>query len=58
MLTVVADYFADRNPLFAFEDPYPVLNYSGSLIPVKIPLRDVNAIVNDAEMLLTANVGA
>lgn len=57
VLTIVADYFAERYPIFSFEDPYPILDYSGALIPVKVPLRDVDATVNDDEMILTANVG-
>ncbi len=60
VLTVVADYFANRNPIFEFEDPYPVLDYTGPvpLIPVKIPMRNVGVAVNDDEMILSADVGA
>jgi hypothetical protein len=56
--TIVADYFADRFPLFEFEDPYPILDYAGPLIPVKVPIRDVAVAINTDEMILTANVGA
>lgn len=60
VLTVVADYFANRYPIFEFEDPYPVLDYTGSipLIPVKIPMRNVAVAINDDEMILSADVGA
>lgn len=56
--TIVADYFANRYPIFAFEDPYPILNYSGPLIPVKIPVRNPAVTVNDVELIVTADVGA
>jgi len=56
--TIVADYFADRYPIFEFEDPFPVLDYDGPLIPVKIPVRGVGVNITDDEMILTADVGA
>lgn len=56
--TAVADYFARQNPIYEFEDPYPVLPSSGGLIPVKIPLRDLTATVNSKEMIVLAHVGA
>jgi hypothetical protein len=55
--TTVADYFANRYPLFEFEDPYPILGYDGPLIPVKVPVLDLAVSVSDTEMALTANVG-
>ena len=55
--TAVADYFASRNPIFSVEDPFPILQYSGPLIPVKIPLRNVAVQVNDDEMILSLDVG-
>ena len=56
--TAVADYFAAQNPLYEFEDPYPILPASGGLIPVKIPIRDLTSHVNSKEMVVEANVGA
>jgi len=56
--TAVADYFAAQNPLYEFEDPYPILPASGGLIPVKIPIRDLTSTVNSKEMVVQANVGA
>jgi hypothetical protein len=58
METAVADYFAAQHPLYEFEDPYPILPSSGGLIPVKIPIRDLDSHVNSKEMIVTANVGA
>ena len=56
----VADYFANKNPIFEFEDPYPILDAvpSTPLIPVKIPIRDASVRVTDTEMILEANVGS
>jgi hypothetical protein len=56
--TAVADYFASQNPIYEFEDPYPVLPASGGLIPVKVPIRDLAASVNSKEMVVTADIGA
>lgn len=55
--TAVADYFANQYPIYQFEDPYPILESSGGLIPVKIPLRDLKATVNSEEMVIQADVG-
>jgi hypothetical protein len=56
--TVVADFLANRFPIFEVEDPYPILKASGALIPVKVPLRNVAVGIDDSEMTLTADVGA
>jgi len=54
--TAVADYFANKNPIWKFEDPYPILT-GGPLIPVKIPLRNLKADVNSKEMIVTGDIG-
>jgi hypothetical protein len=56
--TAIADYFASRNPIYTFEDPYPILPGTPTLIPVKIPIRNLTAAVNSREMVVEANVGA
>jgi len=56
--TAIADYFASENPIDLFEDPFPVLQASGGLIPVKIPIRNLTATVNSKEMVVVADVGA
>jgi len=58
VVTIVADYFANKYPIFALEDPYPILGYDGPLIPVKVPLRNMGVAVSDTEMVLAADVGA
>ncbi|HLH44508.1 MAG TPA: hypothetical protein VKV74_16065 [Bryobacteraceae bacterium] len=55
--TAVADYFASQNPIYEFEDPFPIIT-GGGLIPVKIPIRDLDSHVNSKEMIVEANVGA
>jgi hypothetical protein len=57
ILTFIADYFANKTPIVELEDPYPVLPYSGTLIPVKLPIQDFTVMVNDVEMIIQANVG-
>ena len=54
--TAVADYFANKYPIYEFEDPYPILT-DGPLIPVKIPLRNLMANVNSKEMIVTGDIG-
>lgn len=54
--TVVADYFANKYPIYEFEDPYPILK-DPPLIPVKFPLRDLKADVNSKEMIVTGDIG-
>ncbi len=56
--TAIADYFASKYPLYQFEDPFPILQASGGLIPVKIPIRDLAATIDAQEMIVQANVGA
>lgn len=55
--TAVADYFANQYPIYEFEDPYPVLSASAGLIPVKIPVRNLSALVNAKEMVVLGDVG-
>ena len=57
VVTLVADYFANRYPFLQFEDPIQVLEQAGGLIPVKVPIRDLDVLVTDDEMVVSANVG-
>ncbi|MEP6503231.1 MAG: hypothetical protein ABJD97_07880 [Betaproteobacteria bacterium] len=56
--TAIADYFANKYPIYEFEDPYPILPSSGGLIPVKLPIRNLGASINSKEMIVLADVGA
>ncbi len=55
--TAVAQYFADQSPLFSFEDPLKILEGSGPLIPVLIPIKNLTVAVNDVEMVLSSDIG-
>jgi hypothetical protein len=57
IVTAVADFFAAQNPLYEFEDPFPLLPAAPGLIPVKIPITDFTVKVNADEMVMEANVG-
>jgi hypothetical protein len=62
---VLFDLFGSDSPLFEIEDPYPILDKAAnpndppppSLVPVKIPIRDLTVFNNDVEMVVQANVG-
>jgi hypothetical protein len=56
--TAITDYFASQNSIYQFDDPYPILPATATLIPVKIPIRNLMAVVNSKEMIVTADVGA
>jgi hypothetical protein len=53
--TAFAQYFASQYPL-EFEDPYPILT-DAPLIPVKIPLRNLEVGINSKEMIITGDIG-
>lgn len=57
IITLVADFLAEKFPLIEIEDPFPILPYSGSLIPVKLPIEELGVNINDDELVLTATVG-
>jgi hypothetical protein len=61
----VLEYFANESPLTSIEDPYPILEAAAnpndppppSLVPVKVPIRDLRVFNTDLEMVIEANVG-
>jgi hypothetical protein len=63
IINAVADFFANQQPLFSFEDPLQILGPEPPpplpplLNPVKIPIRDVTVAINSAELVVEANVG-
>lgn len=65
LIELLDQFFIDY-PAFRVEDPYPVLDWSPPLgtpasgtrlIPVKVPIEDLDVDVADTELVLTANVG-
>jgi hypothetical protein len=57
IVQAITIYFASRNPLMEFEDPYPILEAESGLIPVKIPIKNLNVYATDDEMIVEADVG-
>ena len=65
ILQLVADYFAEKYPLHQIEDPYPIIKPAPnpnpgiplSIVPVKIPIRDLKVFNTDHEMVIEGNVG-
>jgi hypothetical protein len=55
VLTEVADYFASQFAIFKFEEPFQIMNGTGSLIPILLPIRNVAVNVNDVEMVITSD---
>ena len=55
VLTAVADFFARQFAVFSFEEPFEIMNGSGTLIPVLLPVRNVAITVNDVEMIITSD---
>jgi hypothetical protein len=56
--TLVMDFFGRCNPIFRIDDPFEILPASNGLIPVRVPIRNLSASVNDVEMIVLADVGA
>jgi len=54
--TAILDYLL-KDPVWSFEDPFPILDAAGGLIPVKIPVANLAVHVTDDEMVVEANVG-
>jgi hypothetical protein len=54
---LIADYFAAGKPLVEIEDPFPVLDADGILIPVLMPLEHIGVVVNTDELILTLDIG-
>jgi hypothetical protein len=57
--TAIAQDLAGAYPLITFEDPYPILDGEPghNPIPVKIPIRNLAATIDAAEMVITADIG-
>lgn len=57
------EYLTDREALFQFEDPYPMLPATpgpgsvGVLVPVLVPILSPGVAVNEDELVVSASVG-
>jgi len=57
---MVGEYFASKNPIFNLEDPFKILDRDQSnpaLIPVLVPVRNLNVSVDENEMVVTTDIG-
>lgn len=54
---VLLDFFAREFPINVIEDPFPILEPTSGLIPVKVPITDFAVHVTDDEMVVEANIG-
>lgn len=56
---LLINHFGGGSPLLKLEDPFPAAPATSSgLVPILIPIRDLNLTVNDTELALRASVGA
>ena len=59
---MVLEYLADKNPVFAFNDPYPTLPATAGpggamLVPVLVPVLTPAVVVNNDELVVSASLG-
>lgn len=59
---MVLEYLADKNPVFAFNDPYPTLPATmgpggAALVPVLVPVLAPAVVVNNDELVISASLG-
>lgn len=57
LVTIVADFFAKKFPIYELEDPYPILAAESGKIPVLLPVENLAVTVSDKEMAVTGDVG-
>ena len=69
LTTLIADFFGNCVPIARVDDPFEIMAEEVStsvllsgvpvtLVPVKIPIRNLDAHVTDVEMVVQADVGA
>jgi hypothetical protein len=57
VLQFVADFFGRCVSFYQLDDPYPVFPATDTLLAVSVPIEDLQATVDDLELVVTANVG-
>ena len=58
ILQFVADFFGKCVSFFQLDDPYPMFPKTGELPEVMVPIQHLTATVSDAELVVTADIGA
>lgn len=57
---LVLEYFASKNSIFEFEDPYPIMKAQAGappLVPVLAPILGPSIDINDDELIISASIG-
>ena len=55
---LIGEFLGRCNPVYQLDDPLEIMPASNGLIPVRVPVRNLAAGVNDVELILQADVGA
>ena len=58
ILQFVADFFGKCISFFQLDDPYPMFPETSELTAVMVPIQHLTATVSDAELVVTADIGA
>ena len=58
ILQFVADFFGKCVSFFQLDDPYPMFPKTSELAEVMVPIQHLTATVSDAELVVTADIGA
>ena len=58
ILQFVADFFGTCVSFFQLDDPYPMFPKTSELAEVMVPIQHLTATVSDAELVVTADIGA
>lgn len=58
ILQFVADFFGKCVSFFQLDDPYPMFPKTSELAEVMVPIQHLAATVSDAELVVTADIGA
>jgi hypothetical protein len=54
----LSDLFGKCVSFFQIEDPFPMLPKTTELVAVRVPIRNLAVAVDDAELVVTADIGA
>jgi hypothetical protein len=58
ILQFLGDFFGKCVSFFQIEDPFPILPKTTELVAVRVPIRNLAVAVDDAELVVTADIGA
>jgi hypothetical protein len=58
ILQFVADFFGKCISFFQLDDPFPMFPKTSDLAEVMVPIQHLTATVSDAELVVTADIGA